>query len=176
MVDVDIFLEDHNKFDKNAVAIVFETDTVGYLSREDAVKYRAEILNLGYPQAIGTCAARITGGGENRSYGIQLDLDLHELQVEKISKTQEPVSATQLKNKIQNPKIKKNKVPFVFLIILACLLIGAIGAIVDQGVLILENAGYRPTRTATLAPTLNHFQEFNLTLTALHADRETPTP
>lgn len=92
-VSIDLFLEDHNKFDKNAVAIVYETDTVGYLSRADAIKYRDAIKALNHPDAIGTCPARVIGGGEDKSYGIVLDLDLNDLQIESISQVKSTMSS-----------------------------------------------------------------------------------
>lgn len=98
---VDLFLEDHNKFDKNAVAVVYENDTVGYLSREDAVKYRNAIKALNHPNAIGTCPAQVIGGGEDKSYGIVLDLDLNNLQIEKIDQVQSSMSSTPAPQPIQ---------------------------------------------------------------------------
>ncbi len=117
-LEVDLFLEDHNKFDKNAVAIVFETDTVGYLSREDAVKYRAAIKALGHPQAIGTCAAKVTGGGEGRSYGIVLDLDINNLVIVNISHTTVDMPQPTMKPISSTPKVVSkskdtNKIPFI---------------------------------------------------------------
>lgn len=182
-LEVSLFLEDYNKFDKNAVAVVFDTDTVGYLSHENAVKYRNAIKSLGHPLAIGTCAAKVIGGGEDRSYGIVLDLNLSNLEIEKIGATKydmpasEKVSAPTAKNlSQQQPAKPKKKFTFVGFLILICLCLGAIGAILDQASLILENSGLRATRTPTLTTTPNFSDKLHMTSTALNMPDITPTP
>ncbi len=95
-IEVDLELEDHNKYDKNAVRIVYGLETIGYLSRHDALTYRATIKRLGHATAVGTCHAKITSGGDDKHYGIQLDLDIHHPDVHTISQ----------------PKSKKFKVPY----------------------------------------------------------------
>ncbi|MDL1909738.1 hypothetical protein FBQ81_03445 [Chloroflexi bacterium CFX6] len=79
---VDLYLEDDNRYDSNAVAVAVEGETVGYLPKDDAIKYRQHIEELGYPNAIGTCAGKLIGGGEGRSYGFMLDLDLDALEIQ----------------------------------------------------------------------------------------------
>lgn len=80
--NVELYLEDDNKYDSNAVAVAVEGETIGYLPKDDALKYRQSIERLGYSNAIGTCAGKLTGGGANRNYGFILDLDLDALEVQ----------------------------------------------------------------------------------------------
>lgn len=178
-LQVDLFLEDHNKFDKNAVAVVFETDTVGYLSREDAIKYRAAIRVLGHSQAIGTCAAKTTGGGEDRNYGLVLDLNLDNLQIENISliKSQTPstpiqpvkVKPTPTTSK-KNSKRDGNIIAIILTIFFCCIIFnGARTALESAG--IISTSIPEPTRTPYIAPIF-------LTLTAqpTNTPRSTYTP
>jgi len=83
-IEVSLILEPHNIFDKNAVYVSYGADKLGYLSRENAVLYHAALAKLGHPTAMGVCKAKIIGGRENRSYGIVLDLDIQNPQVERI--------------------------------------------------------------------------------------------
>ncbi len=68
--------EPTNPHDPNAVRVDVRSDagpaTVGYLAREVAVHYQPALLALD-ANHYGTCAARITGGGE-KCYGIYLHL------------------------------------------------------------------------------------------------------
>lgn len=68
--------EPTNSHDANAVRVDVRSDagpaTVGYLAREVAVHYQPALLALD-ANHYGTCAARITGGGE-KYYGIYLHL------------------------------------------------------------------------------------------------------
>jgi hypothetical protein len=74
--------EPTNAFDPNAICVVAEgADTIGYLSREDAVHYAPVFELLARHNRVGTCRARLTGGtGEKRSFGVLLNLrELDEL-------------------------------------------------------------------------------------------------
>jgi hypothetical protein len=71
---------DDNKFDKNAVQIVVADSLVGYLTREDAPRFRRRLsaCKLG-STTVTTCDALVVGGfikknGERANYGIQLDI------------------------------------------------------------------------------------------------------
>jgi hypothetical protein len=90
IVDVDLFLEDHNQYDSNAVVVTVDGKEVGYLSKADAVEYRARIKALGHPVAIGACKGKITGGhelndGRTANYGIVLDLDIPALEIDDVA-------------------------------------------------------------------------------------------
>lgn len=69
--------EPDNKFDPFAVRVDAFTDsglvTVGYMSRFDAQLYQPVLLSLYEQGYIGTCPARITGGG-HKYYGIYLHI------------------------------------------------------------------------------------------------------
>jgi hypothetical protein len=70
--------EPDNPHDPYAVRVDVVTDgrpvTVGYLSRATARTYQRPLLALLDQGCIGTCPARITGGGSGRSHGIYLHL------------------------------------------------------------------------------------------------------
>jgi len=68
--------EPTNAFDPNAIRVVAEgADTVGYLSKEDAVHYTPMFELLAKHNRVGTCRAQLTGGvGEKRSFGVLLNL------------------------------------------------------------------------------------------------------
>jgi hypothetical protein len=68
--------EPTNAFDPNAIRVVAEGgDTIGYLSREDAVHYAPVFELLAQHNRVGTCQARLTGGvGEKRSFGVLLSV------------------------------------------------------------------------------------------------------
>jgi hypothetical protein len=67
--------EPENSWDRNAVRVDVVTGTrtvkVGYLPRNAAAKYQPELLALREQGKLGTCAARIAGGGD-KLYGIYL--------------------------------------------------------------------------------------------------------
>ncbi|MDO8458528.1 MAG: HIRAN domain-containing protein [Burkholderiaceae bacterium] len=72
--------DNDNKFDKNAVRILVAGRTVGYLTREDAPRFRRRLSSckLG-STALTTCDALVVGGfakknGDTASYGLQLDI------------------------------------------------------------------------------------------------------
>jgi len=68
--------EPENPHDANAVRIDIVIDnhllTVGYLARDVAPRYQRVLLGLRNRGILGTCPARITGGGKNRYFGIYL--------------------------------------------------------------------------------------------------------
>jgi hypothetical protein len=68
--------EPTNAFDPNAIRVLAQGgDTIGYLSKEDAVHYAPVFELLAQHGRIGTCRAKLTGGvGEKRSFGVLLNL------------------------------------------------------------------------------------------------------
>lgn len=117
---VDLFLDDHNAHDPNAVSIVIDGEDVGYLSREDALKYRKKIKELGHPVAIGICTAKLTGGhqlrsGEQASHGITLDLDIGNLAILEIGHTRDMPVQPVMAPASTSSKSKKEtkKIPFI---------------------------------------------------------------
>lgn len=68
--------EPTNAFDPNAIRVVAEgADTIGYLSKEDAVHYAPAFEVLARHNRVGTCRAQLTGGvDEKRSFGVLLNL------------------------------------------------------------------------------------------------------
>ena len=68
--------EPTNAFDPNAIRVVAEgADTIGYLSKEDAVHYAPAFELLARHDRVGTCRAQLTGGvDEKRSFGVLLNL------------------------------------------------------------------------------------------------------
>lgn len=73
---VELRPEPTNAFDPNAIRVVaVDADTVGYLSREDAIHYAPVFQLLAQHNRVGTCRARLTGGaGEKRTFGVLLNL------------------------------------------------------------------------------------------------------
>ncbi len=77
--DAQLALEDSNPYDANAVRVEIDGALVGYLSRDNAARYRADLAAAGTPQATVQCKARIVGGfetasGERAHFGVRLDL------------------------------------------------------------------------------------------------------
>jgi len=77
-----LVLEDANPHDPKAVRVAIQGQTVGYLTRDKARKYRQRLADLGSVPAETTCHARIAGGwyrgsGDVGNYGVQLDVNLH---------------------------------------------------------------------------------------------------
>ena len=71
--------EDENPYDSQAIRVDIQGHTVGYLSRENARKYRRELSQAGHPGIAASCTARIVGGWDcgpdDRGYfGVRLDL------------------------------------------------------------------------------------------------------
>lgn len=78
-VDAVLVLEDSNPHDANAVRVEIDGALIGYLSRDNARRYRADLAAAGQPQANVRCRARIVGGfetsdGERAHFGVRLDL------------------------------------------------------------------------------------------------------
>lgn len=78
-VDAVLLLDDANPHDPNAVRVEIDGALVGYLSRDNARRYRADLAAAGTPHAIVRCKARIVGGfatesGERAHFGVRLDL------------------------------------------------------------------------------------------------------
>ena len=74
-----LVLEDTNPYDKMAVRVDINGETVGYLSRSNARAYRAQLRKLGHPDITCKCKAMVVGGwersgGERGSFGVKLDL------------------------------------------------------------------------------------------------------
>lgn len=77
-VRANIVPEEGNPYDSNAVRIEVEGETVGYLSRENALKWRGKMISEGISEAV-ACPAKIKWDRNAfalGSYGIWLDLDL----------------------------------------------------------------------------------------------------
>ena len=78
-IDAVLILEGSNPHDANAVRIEIEGELIGYLSRDNARRYRADLAAAGQPHATVRCKARIVGGfetesGERAHFGVRLDL------------------------------------------------------------------------------------------------------
>ena len=106
--------------DSNAVTVVIEGEDVGHLSREDALKYRQKIKELGHPVAIGICTAKLIGGhqlrsGEQARYGITLDLDIDYLEILEIGHTRDIPAQPAMSTPPKSIPIKKEnqKIPFI---------------------------------------------------------------
>ena len=87
--------EPTNAVDPNAIRVVAEgADTIGYLSKEDAVHYAPMFELLARHNHVGTCRARLTGGtGEKRSFGVLLNLRAVDELLIVIRDTLEPAAA-----------------------------------------------------------------------------------
>ncbi|MBY0566484.1 MAG: HIRAN domain-containing protein [Hyphomonadaceae bacterium] len=78
-VDAILVLEDSNPHDANAVRVEIDGALIGYLSRDNARRCRADLAAAGQPRATVRCKARIVGGfetsdGERAHFGVRLDL------------------------------------------------------------------------------------------------------
>ncbi len=74
----EIVPEEGNCYDSNAVRIEIEGETVGHLSRQNALKWRGKMISEGISGAV-TCPAKIRWDRNTLaagSYGVWLDLDL----------------------------------------------------------------------------------------------------
>jgi len=79
VVEAVLAREDDNPYDNQAVAVLIGGERCGYLSRDDARRYRAHLVAAGEPELRVHCAARISGGfetegGERAHFGLRLDL------------------------------------------------------------------------------------------------------
>lgn len=105
-VEARLVLENDNPYDSMAVRVDIQGQTVGYLSREHARRYRKQ-----YAATEAYCDARIRGGwdrGEGREgyYGVVLDLDLpiDDSNATRYIRTAEDVFSTRLDDLGQPPK------------------------------------------------------------------------
>ncbi|MGD9966077.1 MAG: HIRAN domain-containing protein [Hyphomonadaceae bacterium] len=78
-VDAVLVLENSNPHDANAVRVEIDGALVGYLSRENARRYRGDLAAAAMPGATVRCKARVRGGfetemGERGYFGVRLDL------------------------------------------------------------------------------------------------------
>lgn len=74
-VAAELYCEDDNPYDTNAVRVMIDGQKVGYLSRDVAPTYRRTIRDAGFGKATGRCQAKIFGGGADKpSYGVWLDI------------------------------------------------------------------------------------------------------
>lgn len=74
-VDVNLVYEPNNPYDKNAVAVVSAHGTLGYLSKQDTIRYRH--LCEGDRETL-SVRCKIYGGSKGL-YGAWVDLDLEDL-------------------------------------------------------------------------------------------------
>lgn len=79
IVEALLVLDDDNPHDPAAVAVRIDGELVGYLSREKARLYRADLAAAGAGRATVRCTAKIVGGFETASggrahFGLRLDL------------------------------------------------------------------------------------------------------
>lgn len=81
IVDASLILEDSNPHDAQAVRVDIQGKTVGYLSREDARRFREHLAQTGEGRGPVTCKARIQGGWDRGPdnqgrYGVSLSYSL----------------------------------------------------------------------------------------------------
>lgn len=65
--------EHSNPYDENAVRVEIHRKTVGYLSRDEAAKFRKRLAAANMPLRTYRCHAAILGGGR-KNYGVWIDL------------------------------------------------------------------------------------------------------
>lgn len=78
-IDALLIPEDANPHDANAIRVEIDGALIGYLSRDNARRYRADLGAAGSAGATVRCKARIVGGfetsgGERAHFGVRLDL------------------------------------------------------------------------------------------------------
>lgn len=78
-VDALLILENANPHDANAVRVEIDGALIGYLSRDNACRYRADLAAANTPDVTVQCSARIVGGfetanGNRAHFGVRLDL------------------------------------------------------------------------------------------------------
>lgn len=81
VVDASLIPEDSNPHDSQAVRVDIQGRTVGYLSRDDARRFRQHLAQTGDTRGPVTCKARIQGGwdrgpSDQGSYGVSLSYSL----------------------------------------------------------------------------------------------------
>ena len=79
IVSATLVCEDNNPYDANAIRVDIEGYRVGYLSRDNAKKYRERLTEAGHVGKSTTCSARITGGwnrggGDRGDFGVKIAL------------------------------------------------------------------------------------------------------
>lgn len=79
VVEAALVLDDANAHDDQAVAVTIGGSICGYLRRDAARRYRADLAAAGVAEAVVRCKARITGGfvtkdGGRAHLGLMLDL------------------------------------------------------------------------------------------------------
>lgn len=88
--------EPSNKHDRNAVMVRLEGSTVGYLSREDAIRYQPLLQRLEAAGQVAEVHARLTGGLKDYpSYGVKLsiaDPDKADVVLNDLPQVDDPVS------------------------------------------------------------------------------------
>jgi hypothetical protein len=197
-VDVDdlraqLILEDDNSYDANAVCIKIDDKTVGYLSRFDAKRYRQRLSGMGLTDAIGECWASVRGGfikkdGSFADFGVRLDIDLDNLQIENKDQVMVPTSTPKPVQPPSPPIIqpaiktgmpatkKKNKVNIWVALISICVLCVCLAVLMDRVSFVLENAGWRSTRTPR--STATEYINFStaIALTQIAEPTYTPIP
>ena len=78
-----LVLEESNSHDRKAVRVDIRDKTVGYLSGDDARRYRQALAQAGHPRLRGRCQAEIHGGwdrgpSDRGNFGVWLDLPADE--------------------------------------------------------------------------------------------------
>lgn len=79
IVDAVLVLENTNRYDQNAVLISINGLKIGYLSKENAIEYRKNLIRLNQSNSNAGCKAKIVGGwndgkGDEGFFGVKLDL------------------------------------------------------------------------------------------------------
>ena len=79
-VTANIYLENENRFDANAVKIRVKNQTIGYLPREHALLFREKLGLLNKAGAVFSVNLEITGGGikpdgQELLFGAMLDIE-----------------------------------------------------------------------------------------------------
>jgi hypothetical protein len=84
--------EPTNQFDSNAVRVHIQGGAhVGYLSREDAIDYRAGMAVLIARHAAGLCPAKLIGGGSGKpTIGVVLDLASPDVMLSAVAPNEQP--------------------------------------------------------------------------------------
>ena len=81
---VELYFEDENEYDQNAIRVDSAGRTIGYLSRNNAKKYRAKMKKRDGDDVTISCNAIVIGGKKNgflsnTKFGVWLDLSLRNL-------------------------------------------------------------------------------------------------
>ena len=81
IVDALLVCVNDDRYERGAVQVNIDGQTVGWLTREQARVHRRHLQLIGKPYALARCKAKITGGfllanGERAGYEVRLDLPL----------------------------------------------------------------------------------------------------